>query len=400
MKKRAFAFIFSCSCIFTGLDAQLPETRYLLEKTNAAVDKISGGSYTLHELSSTVSIGEDSSKRVIRTRCYFKKISDDTMAGYKLASLRDNGYQRVYDGQELLTLTSWTKTLETTQAADYPDQIKKLVGDYQVFPFFKALNRMMQKFSADSMINKLKVTGVENLNGQRCYKLEEVLPGKAGANGSSRCFYIAAASFLPMRWQTRIVNVVGQSRTISWFDNTMSDFLPAVIPDSCFTKAILTGYNRETEYNPANDGHPNRLLAVGAQAPAWELPLVSGGVLKLSDLKGKIVVMDFWFKACSPCLQQMTDLEPFSKKYNKDEVVFISINTRDDPQKDKLAAFLQKRDIITPAVYNGHTIERLYQVVAAPALFVVDKNGKIIYTLDGHSDLLIADLSRILDINR
>ena len=95
----------------------------------------------------------------------------------------------------------------------------------------------------------------------------------------------------------------------------------------------------------------------------------------------------------------MIDLEALNKKYSKKDVVIIGINTIDDPAKSKLALFLQNRKITMLSAYNGKNIEPLYNAYTSPVLYIIGKNGKIIYSLDGESETLISDVSKIIDQN-
>ena len=146
-------------------------------------------------------------------------------------------------------------------------------------------------------------------------------------------------------------------------------------------------------------GNTNLLLPVGTIAPDWELPLVTGNTQKLSDLKGKVVIMDFWYKACAPCQQQMIALQKLHDKYDKSKVAFVGVNTIDDLVKDKLQLFLTKRNITMPNVYNGKSIIGLYKAYYAPVLYVIDKTGKITYTLEGYSKTLLNDVSGVIEKN-
>ncbi len=156
----------------------------------------------------------------------------------------------------------------------------------------------------------------------------------------------------------------------------------------------MSGYDKEIIVDEKNEVETNNeLLKNGSLSPDWELPLINGGTLKLSDLKNKVVILDFWYKACAPCQKQMIDLQELHDKFDKDKVVFVGVNTIDDPIKDKLVLFLKNRSLTMTSVYNGNQIEKLYNVYASPALFIIDGSGKIIFSLDGYSNTLIKDLT-------
>jgi peroxiredoxin len=383
------------SCFYFS-HAQPSENRSLLDKINTAVNSVSQGRFTLHDNYSKVSVGEDSSKRDIVFKCAFKMLSTDPLVGYQLTSFRNDGYEQLYDGNTLMTLTPWDKTLEVTDKEKHPAKIKELRSNYFVFPFFKYLNQNLQFYNKDTMVNKVTVLGLVDVKGEMCYKI------KTGASQSSdkikteAYIFVSAKTFLPVRQLVKFENIIGQAKEIQTFDYWVSDFKSEVIPEHQFAKESFSNYKREKNFNPSEDENKNSLIPITADAPNWELPLLSGGTLSLSNLKGKIVVMDFWYKACAPCQKQMIALQKLHDQFEKNKVVFVGVNTIDDPEMDKLELFLKNRNITMPSVYNGKTIENKYGVSASPALFIIDKEGKILFTLDGYSDTLLEDVSRVI----
>ena len=93
----------------------------------------------------------------------------------------------------------------------------------------------------------------------------------------------------------------------------------------------------------------------------------------------------------------MIDLQKLHDKFNKSKVVFVSVNTKDDPIKDKLALFMKNRALTMTTVYKGNLIEKLYHVYTSPALFVINQSGEITFTLDGYSDTLVKDINKEIE---
>lgn len=120
------------------------------------------------------------------------------------------------------------------------------------------------------------------------------------------------------------------------------------------------------------------------QAPDFELPTTDGKKLKLSDLKGKVVVVDFWATWCPPCRKGIPDLVELKKKYGKKgfEVVGISL---DAPQtKDEVVPFIKDFGINYPVVYGNEAVTISYGgVQSIPTAFVIDKQGKIVASYVG-----------------
>lgn len=382
---------------FFDCRAQHYDAKQLLDKIDKAVNSFRAGQYILHDNHFKIAVGEDSTKSSQSFNCFFQTLPSDTLAGYQLASFRDDGYERVYDGSNLMTRTPWDETLEIIENTRHPEEIKKLKEDYLIFPFFKYYNTILQFYNKDTMLNKIVVYGIETHKGQRCYKLQAGSFSDNGKFKSESYYYVSASSFLPIGHYVRFEATIGQAKEIQIFNYWISDLKSGVVTERQFSKTAISAYRKEKPFNSSDKASKSQLLPIGAKAPEWQLPLISGGGnLRLSDLKGKVVILDFWYKACAPCQKQMIEIQKLHGKHSRDSVVFVGVNTIDDPVKDKLVLFLSKRNITMTSVYKGQSIETDYGVYASPALFVIDKNGQIVFTLDGYSDTLLDDLVKII----
>ena len=397
MRVALMLFLLVLMITFYNCSAQQYNVKQLLDKIDNAVNTINEGQFTLHNNYYKVSVGEDSIKRNDYTKCYFKKLLSDSLIGFQLASFSNNGYEQVYDGNTLLKLTPWNQTLEITDKAKYPNKVKEIRDNHLLFPFFRSLNKFMQFFNNDTMYSKVTIKGKELFKGEECYVIKAGASPNKNITKTESIIYVSTKSFLPVRQQVIFETIIGQAKEIQVFDNWTSGFIFGSIPKDKFSKQILSAYSKEKMYNPIDEVSNSQLLPVGTIAPEWELPLISGKKLKSTDLKGKIVILDFWFKACAPCQKQMIELQKLHEKYDTDKVVFIGINTIDDPIKDKLLLFLKNRNITMTSVYNGKSVESLYKAYSSPALFVIDKEGKIIFTLDGSSNTLLNDVSEMIE---
>lgn len=104
--------------------------------------------------------------------------------------------------------------------------------------------------------------------------------------------------------------------------------------------------------------------------------------ISLNDLKGKTVFLSFWFPGCGPCRAEMVHLEPVVRKMrsmNKD-FVYVGINglTEQDPYVE---SFMKKTGFsFTPLQDIDQKVAKTYGVRGYPTNFIIDGNGKIIYT--------------------
>jgi thiol-disulfide isomerase/thioredoxin len=120
------------------------------------------------------------------------------------------------------------------------------------------------------------------------------------------------------------------------------------------------------------------LIKAASPAPFWELPLVIGsGKLSLEQLEGKVVLLEFWFKNCGPCIAAVPELNGLKNKYNGLPFELIGINA-EDIQKDALW-FVEKRKVSYTTVYEGNEIAKIYGISGYPTTVLLDKNGIVLY---------------------
>jgi thiol-disulfide isomerase/thioredoxin len=123
-----------------------------------------------------------------------------------------------------------------------------------------------------------------------------------------------------------------------------------------------------------------RPLGHADPAPDFSLPRVDGqpGHVKLAELRGRVVVLDFWATWCAPCLAMLPVLHDLHREWQPRGVEFIGIDA-DGPgaTRAEVAAFLARHPIPYPVVIDDQEIGGRYGVVSIPHLVVVGRDGKI-----------------------
>ncbi len=117
----------------------------------------------------------------------------------------------------------------------------------------------------------------------------------------------------------------------------------------------------------------------GMDAPDFALPVVYGGLpesrVRLSDLRGKAVVLDFWASWCGVCRAQAPILDGVARQFQAENVVVIGINTGD--RLDQAVAFARGRGLSYASVLDDGSVAAAYRANALPTLVVVSRTGKI-----------------------
>lgn len=136
-------------------------------------------------------------------------------------------------------------------------------------------------------------------------------------------------------------------------------------------------------------------LAVGAQAPALgvkkTLNVNGGRVFDVADLKGRVVVIDFWATWCGPCVASIPHVEKTWQKY-KDKGVVVIGHTNETSQD--LPSFI-KQNRMTYPITIGAEIGGAYGVRGIPHIYVIDHEGKVAW--HGHpSELEDSVIDKVL----
>lgn len=124
---------------------------------------------------------------------------------------------------------------------------------------------------------------------------------------------------------------------------------------------------------------------------------LKGNKLSLSDLKGKIVVLNIWGIGCGPCIAEMPELNKLVKEFaNQPNVVFIAI-TNDN--KESLVKFFKTRKFDYKVINKVANTSTIFNTNSLPVHMVIGKNGEILNRSIGARDDIHEFLKRIIEIN-
>jgi thiol-disulfide isomerase/thioredoxin len=114
-------------------------------------------------------------------------------------------------------------------------------------------------------------------------------------------------------------------------------------------------------------------------APAWEMKDLAGNPVGSAELKGKIVIVDFWATWCPPCIGEIPQFVQLSKKYGKDGVVFVGISLdQGDTAPAKVKAFVAKYGVPYRISMVDDDVAKAFSLgESIPMTVIVDRSGNI-----------------------
>jgi len=118
-------------------------------------------------------------------------------------------------------------------------------------------------------------------------------------------------------------------------------------------------------------------------APELSLPTLDGGSVNLGDLRGRVVLVNFWAVWCPPCRKEMPSMERLSKRLAERPFTILASNAGETPEQ--VRPFLKEVPLTFPILLDQDSARmKAWRVFVLPTSFLVDKQGQIRYSLSGH----------------
>lgn len=118
-------------------------------------------------------------------------------------------------------------------------------------------------------------------------------------------------------------------------------------------------------------------------APDFVLDSSIGRPVKLSALRGQVVVINFWATWCAPCLQEMPLLDSLYKQHRNENFTLLGVNVEPDP--GKADDWLKRRPVSFPVLYDPRgDVSARYGIIGMPSTVFVDRKGDIRYVHRGY----------------
>lgn len=203
--------------------------------------------------------------------------------------------------------------------------------------------------------------------------------------------FIAAQEELMIDENTPIVDEKGQktsfNKVLPQLDSGEYTLEPVMNNDGTLKHAKLRKLSKveQEEMNAfIAEMEANDRKYIGQDVPDFKFTDINGKTYSKADLKGKVVVINFWFIQCKPCTQEMPELNKLVEKYRQNKNVIFLAPTFN--QKDKVLKFLKKKSFDYALIANAEETIKDFGINSYPTNIVMNKEGKYSMYMTGGMD--------------
>ena len=351
---------------------------------------------------------QDTDTTVFKLQCHFKRLTNDTI--YNCSFHYDEAfndpddnfkmYRRsaIYTGHDFASLSLQDSTAVIMPGKLWLDEIKSESNSFRALLYtpFTDKNSYPLSGDADNKNNNFNYNfiGEEIINNIRCYHLQvNEIPLKDPENFiqtmyTSRDYWISREDDLPLQYSESYTFLMNNDTTCQYSKYTLTKYIINTPEDETILSLnSIPAFYKSSYYVPHKTllcgQKPDRLMT-DTLAPDWSLYSLDKEKISLKKYRRQLVLLDFFYKGCAPCIESMPFLERLNKKYSGKGLKVIGIDLLDKPEE--LRGFLKIHPVDYTVVRGSEAVVRDYLVSGYPTLYLINKNGKIIYVQVGYNE--------------
>jgi len=144
----------------------------------------------------------------------------------------------------------------------------------------------------------------------------------------------------------------------------------------------LAIFLQSTTAAAASNIHTLTKVPGNPEAPEFNLEDQDGNFLKMSDYKGKVVIVNFWATWCPPCRKEMPSMQRAWEILQKEDIMMLAINVGED--SDQIFSFTAEYPVEFPLIMDtDSSVVRQWKVRGLPTTYIVNPAGQIVYQAIG-----------------
>lgn len=139
------------------------------------------------------------------------------------------------------------------------------------------------------------------------------------------------------------------------------------------------------------------LVKIGMEVPDFTVKMFDGQTIQMKELRGKVVLLNFWATWCPPCRMELARVEKdIIERFKNQDFIFLPVSRQDS--YDKIKAFREQTGYTFPMGMDpDRKIYSLFATASIPRNFIIDKTGKIVFMEIGYSEESFKELIETIE---
>lgn len=321
---------------------------------------------------------------VYEAEVYLKRVYSDSFGYYLNIYHPEWESRQIYDGKTIAWIDYKNKVCMLTDVAEYGTGSM----DGNVTSNF-IIGRLMKKerwtdFISDPEITKMEFTSKKGIS----HFTIQFKDGEEIKNNS--------------------IDITFNKKTSAYYFSEKLDFEGMHQYRELITDVQKTNFNTDTLFHfekflPAgfkvknySPGQPVPLLENNKFTPSWKLTDLDGKEVHIDSLFGKVILLDFWYRSCYPCMKLQPFLQQLHDEYKDKGLVVLGVNPF-DKDDELLREFIAGKKMSYPVLLNAKEVSEMYNVSGYPTLYLISKEGKIAKTHVGYSEHFTEEIKPVID---
>jgi thiol-disulfide isomerase/thioredoxin len=383
-----------------------PDAKAILKKSYEKCQSIENGYYEMKSYMKYMSENDTTSGFF---SCYFRKLPDDSIysSAFHYQYYYDEEYigAVLYTGDEfvryskkdstgvIMSKTLWAEDIEARRH-NYKFYSPLTDKESYLFPDDNAFsdNKRVFEYIGEELINNISCYHVR-MNTYPEYDSTDMMQTLRIEND----FWIGKHDYIPVQYSIVYELFMDNDTMIQYEMNVLTKYeLNTLTDEEQLSLSSIPSYINLKDYQPYKSPE---LLPKDTIAPQWSLVSLNDETIKLSDLKGKLVLIDFFYKSCYPCMLALPVLQELHEEYYDKGLRIIGINPFDTKEKDDIDNFLSKRGVSFTVLLGGIDVAKEYRVSGYPTIYFIDKEGKILFAKSGYGEGMKEYYEEIIENN-
>ncbi|MBU2903892.1 TlpA family protein disulfide reductase [Arenibacter algicola] len=364
----------------------------ILEKTVSKIYEIETVKYQ-----STFQAMDSGTTYSDRTDTIFFDFRSSTFNSTPKYHLTSSDAELIYDGKRHIQSLVNEKVILTNESPNANNPL--LLTIYSVkklLPKLMTNDSILIKRKNDTIINNksVYVFNFKYRNGR--INWDKFITESVHGASSEITLMISISDYLPRK----MIMDNGPTGTMSrTYDNFDFEYVPRAVvwtgellPENYSKMTFTQYYEIKKKEMQSLKGRSTESKAI-KDIKQWELPnLEDDSMVDVSKLRGNVILLEFWFKNCGPCVQAVPKLNAIHEKYKHGKFRLFGIEYREDFPQENLMAYIEKIKMAYPTLYKGGSLAATYEVTAAPTFVLISKKGDVVYAESGFNEKEIIKL--------